>query len=77
LPNSLPAESGTDVNHLRLVVGEQILLGALVMGSQKISRPLREMINSRMDIASIRLQLLQSGEQLGQTIMDHWIKAKA
>jgi NADPH-dependent 2,4-dienoyl-CoA reductase/sulfur reductase-like enzyme len=76
LPNTLPAESGTDVSHLRLVVGEQALLGALVMGSQKISRPLREMVNARVDISPIRAKLLQSGENLGQDILDFWIKTK-
>jgi NADPH-dependent 2,4-dienoyl-CoA reductase/sulfur reductase-like enzyme len=76
LPNTLASESGTDVNHLRLMVGEQMLLGALVMGDQKISLPLREMINAQVDISPIRKQLLQSNAQLGQSVMDYWIKTK-
>jgi NADPH-dependent 2,4-dienoyl-CoA reductase/sulfur reductase-like enzyme len=77
LPNTIATESGTEVSHLRLMVGEQVLLGALVMGDQKISRPLRDMINARVDISPIRPQLLQSDAQLGQYVMDYWIKTKS
>jgi len=76
LPNTIAAESGTDVSHLRLVVGEQILLGALVMGDQKISRPLRDLINAQVDISPIRNQLLQANAKLGQSVMDYWLKTK-
>jgi nitrite reductase (NADH) large subunit len=77
LPNTIATETGTDVSHLRLMVGEQILLGALVMGDQKISRPLRDMINAQVDITPIKPQLLQSNAQLGQSLMDYWIKTKS
>jgi NADPH-dependent 2,4-dienoyl-CoA reductase/sulfur reductase-like enzyme len=76
LPNTIAAESGTDVSHLRLVVGEQKLLGALVMGDQKISRPLRDLINAQVDISPIRNQLLQANAKLGQSVMDYWLKTK-
>jgi NAD(P)H-nitrite reductase large subunit len=58
------------------MVGEHTLLGALVMGDQKISRPLREMINAQVDITPIRKQLLQSSAQSGQFVMEYWIKTK-
>ena len=76
LPNSSASESGTEVSHLRLVVGEQKLLGALVMGDQKISKPLRDLINTQADITPIRQQILQSGNKLEQTVMDFWLKTK-
>ncbi|HEX7620459.1 MAG TPA: FAD-dependent oxidoreductase [Anaerolineales bacterium] len=76
LPNTIASESGTDLSHLRLIVGEQKLLGALVMGDQKISRPIRDMINSQVDISPIRKQLMESSPQLGQFVMDYWIKTK-
>jgi NAD(P)H-nitrite reductase large subunit len=72
LPNTIAMESGNDLSHLRLMVGERTLLGALVMGDQKLSLPLQEMISARTDITSIRSQLLQSGDMLGQIIMDFW-----
>ena len=76
LPNTIATESGTDVSHLRLVVGEQNLLGALVMGDQRIARPLRDLINAQVDISPIRNQLLKSNDQLGQSVMDYWLKTK-
>lgn len=77
LPNTIATETGTDVSHLRLMVGEQSLLGALIMGDQKISRPLHDMINTQVDISPIKPQLLQSSANLGQSIMDFWIKTKS
>jgi NADPH-dependent 2,4-dienoyl-CoA reductase/sulfur reductase-like enzyme len=77
LPNTIATENGSDVSHVRLMVGEQNLLGALVMGDQKISKPLKEMINAQVDITPIRMQLLQSNAQLGQSVMEYWLKTKA
>jgi NAD(P)H-nitrite reductase large subunit len=76
LPNTIASESGTDASHLRLVVGEQRLLGALVMGDQRLSRPLRDLINAQVDISPIRNQLLQPNAQPGQSVMDYWLKTK-
>ncbi len=76
LPNTLAAESSTDVSQLRLILGEQRLLGAVVMGDQKISHPLRELINNSVDITPIRAELSQSSPQLGQIVMDFWVKTK-
>ncbi len=76
LPNTIASESGTDESHMRLVFGEQRLLGALVMGDQKISRPLRDLINAQVDISPIRNQLMQSNAQVGQSVIDFWLKTK-
>jgi NAD(P)H-nitrite reductase large subunit len=76
LPNTIAMESGIGVSQLRLILGEHTLLGALVMGDQKISRPLRDLINSQVDISPIRDHLLHSSAQLGHIVMDYWIKTK-
>jgi len=76
LPGTIASENGNEVSHLRLMVGEYNLLGAVVMGDQKISGPLREMINTQVDITPIRQQLLESNAQLGQTVIDYWLKTK-
>ncbi len=75
-PDTIASENGTDISHLRLMVGEEKLLGALVMGDQKISGPLREMINAQVDITPIRRQLLKPDAQLGQSVIDFWLKSK-
>ncbi len=76
LPNTLATESSTDVSHLRLMVGEKTILGALVMGDQKIARPIRELINNQVDISPIRAQLLNASAELGQSVMDFWMKTR-
>jgi NAD(P)H-nitrite reductase large subunit len=75
LPNSIALESNLDVNHMRLMIGERNLLGAIVMGDQKLSIPLQELIAEETDISSIRDQL-QPGAALGQILMDFWANGK-
>ncbi len=75
LPNTISLESSDDVNHMRLMIGEQNLLGAIVMGDQKLSQPLKEIISTKMDITPIR-HLLQPGAPLGQIVMDFWSKTR-
>lgn len=75
LPNTISLESSGDINHVRLMIGEKALVGALVMGEQKLSQPLQEIISSKMDITPIR-HLLQAGAPLGQIIMDFWSNNK-
>lgn len=76
LPNTIATESSTGVSHLRLILGQQKLLGALVLGDQKISRPIKELISNQVDITPIHDQLIQSGPQIGQLIMDYWVKTR-
>jgi NAD(P)H-nitrite reductase large subunit len=76
LPNTLQMESYTDVNHLRLMIGEQTLLGAMVMGEQKLSEPLQDIISSKADITPIR-RLLRPGAPLGEIVMAFWTKIRA
>jgi NAD(P)H-nitrite reductase large subunit len=71
LPNTLQMDSYTDVNHLRLMIGERTLLGAMVMGEQKLSEPLQEIISTQADISPMR-SLLKPGAQLGEIVMDFW-----
>ena len=75
LPNTISLESGTDVNHMRLMIGEQTLLGAMVMGEQKLSLPLQDIISSKVDITPVR-HLLKPGALLGQIVMDFWSTIK-
>jgi NAD(P)H-nitrite reductase large subunit len=72
LPNTLALENGNELGHVRLMIGERTLLGALVMGDQKLSLPLQEMVAGQTDITPIRSQLLQPAAPLGQIVMDFW-----
>jgi len=72
LPNTIAMASGNAVNQIRLMVGERSLLGALVLGEQKLSVPLQELVARQVDISKIHSALLQSGAPLGQILMDFW-----
>lgn len=58
LPHAIIAQSGFEVNRLRLMVGKTHLLGAIVMGDQKLSAPLQQLIREKVEITPIRAQLL-------------------
>jgi hypothetical protein len=76
LPNTIAMVSGNDVNHLRLILGDHTLVGAVVMGDQKLSLPLQDMVSGRTDISMIREQLLAPGAALGEIVMNYWSKQK-
>ena len=58
LPGAIVVEDASEVNRVRVLVGEKTLIGAVVMGDQSLSRPLEELVARQVDIAAIRPQLL-------------------
>ena len=76
LGDALAVQTAFDVNHVRLLVGERTLLGAVVMGDQQLSHPLEKMIDGEVDISPIRTQLLSGGDGMAAIISDYWTKWK-
>jgi NADPH-dependent 2,4-dienoyl-CoA reductase/sulfur reductase-like enzyme len=72
LPDCIVAQTGFDVNRLRLLVGERTVLGAIVMGDQKLSFPLEKLIAGSVDISPIREKLLAPGAKIGDVIAEFW-----
>lgn len=72
LPDAIAAQSDFDVNRLRVLVGQNTILGAIVMGDQTLSRPLHHLVLDKVDITPIRQRLLQPGAHLADTIIDFW-----
>lgn len=72
LPDAIVAQTGFEANRLRLLVGEKALLGAIVMGDQKLSFPLQKIISANADISAIRDRLLQPGAPIADIIADFW-----
>ena len=72
LPDAITAQTGFEVNHIRLMVGERFLLGAIIMGDQTLSFPLEQIISHRVDIRSIREHLLAPGAKFGDLIIDFY-----
>lgn len=60
-----------DVNRIRLMLDERTITGALVMGDQTLSRPLRRLIAARADITPIREALLADGAPIVALIRDY------
>lgn len=58
LGEAVVAEDTSAVNRLRLLVGPRMLIGAIVRGDQRPSRPLQRLIGQQADITPIRERLL-------------------
>ncbi len=74
LPDAIVTQGGFEVNHVRLLVGENHLLGAVVMGDQKLSMPLQRIIAEQLNISTIRDRLLAKDAKVGDVIVDFWSK---
>jgi NAD(P)H-nitrite reductase large subunit len=72
LPDSMVAQTGFEVNRLRLLVGEKTLLGAIIMGDQNLSFPLEKIISEHRDISPIREQLLAPNAKVSDVIAEFW-----
>jgi NAD(P)H-nitrite reductase large subunit len=77
LPDAIVAQKGFEVNRLRLLVGEKTLLGAVVMGDQKLSFPLEKIISDQADITPIRDKLLGPDAPIADIIADYWTTWRA
>jgi len=76
LPEAIVAQTGFEVNRLRVLVGEKTLLGAIVMGDQKLSFPLEKIISNNLDISRIRERLLAPNAKIADVIADFWSSRK-
>ena len=72
LPDAISAQSGFDVNRVRLLVGEKTLVGALVIGDQTLSMPLQKIIAGRADISSIRDKLVAQDAKIADLVINYW-----
>jgi NAD(P)H-nitrite reductase large subunit len=73
LPDAIVAQSGFEVNHMRLLIGEKTLIGAVLMGDQTLSFPLEKMIAGSADISSIREKLMVPEAPIADLIADFWV----
>jgi NAD(P)H-nitrite reductase large subunit len=72
MPDAIVTQANFDVNRLRVLVGENHLVGALLMGDQTLSRAIHHIIVERIDITPMREKLLQSGSSIIDVIADFW-----
>jgi NAD(P)H-nitrite reductase large subunit len=74
LPEAIVAQNGFDINHMRLLIGEKTLIGAVLLGDQTLSWPLQKMIANGADISSIREPLMQPNAPIADLIAQFWTK---
>ncbi len=72
LPDAIVAQTGFEINRLRLMVGEKHILGAVVMGDQALSPALQRMVSLQVDISPIRSRLLAANAPVAQVLADFW-----
>lgn len=76
MPDAIVAQSGFDINRLRLMVGKDRLIGAIVMGDQTVSLPLQKIIAGNLNISSIHDKLLAPDAKIADVIADYWTNLK-
>ena len=62
--------------HLRLLVGEKSLVGAVLIGDQGLAAVLRPLITEGVEITPIRDRLLAPGSNLAQILVDFWARGR-
>jgi NADPH-dependent 2,4-dienoyl-CoA reductase/sulfur reductase-like enzyme len=72
LPESWVISDRQDVNRVRLLVKEQTIVGALIMGDQTLSRPLYRLIAAQADITPIQATLRAHGVPILDTILSFY-----
>ena len=72
MPDAIIAQSGFDVNHMRLMVANKTIVGAIVMGDQKLSSALQTIVRERGDITPIRTQLIAPGAPIADIMAHFW-----
>jgi NAD(P)H-nitrite reductase large subunit len=72
LPDCIVAQTGFEVNRLRLLVGEKTLFGAILIGDQQLSLALEKIISNKVDISSIREKLLMPNAKVGDVLAEFW-----
>jgi len=72
MPDAVVCQNNFDINRLRIMLGQNKIQGAVLMGDQSLSLPLEDLVANEVDVSSIRNQLLMNNESLGPILMSFW-----
>jgi NADPH-dependent 2,4-dienoyl-CoA reductase/sulfur reductase-like enzyme len=72
IPDAIIAQEDFDVNRIRLLVGNENILGAVVMGDQTLSQPIQQLITEQVNIGPIKDQLTQPEADLAGILANFW-----
>ena len=70
--DAISVSSDTKEGRLRIQIGPQTLLGAVVMGNQALSQPLQDLIYNQVDISPVRARLLQPQAPIAGLMIQFW-----
>jgi NAD(P)H-nitrite reductase large subunit len=59
------------------MVGQKNIVGAIVIGDQKLSAPLQAIIRDKVDISPIRERLIAPNAPLGDILARFWAQVHA
>jgi NAD(P)H-nitrite reductase large subunit len=71
-PEAIVTRVDYDINHLRILVGEKKLVGAVVMGEQSLTPVLQDLITHQVDISAIRSALIDPDAPVIRLIVDFY-----
>jgi len=66
------AWAGDGENTMRLVISGDFLVGAIIIGEQRLADPLRYLIEQQVDIRHLREDLAAGGETLKRSLLRFW-----
>lgn len=69
--DSFAVHSHDQDSRIRLLVGDDFLVGAVILGDQTLSRPLADLVRDRVPLGRLRQQLLDAPETAVQTLIDY------
>ncbi len=72
IPDAIVSQNNFENNSIRLVIGENNILGAVVMGDQTLSDALHQIINKEIDISGIRNILINNKTEIIETLALFW-----
>lgn len=71
-PEAVVCQNVEDINRVRVMVANDRLVGAVVMGNQALSRPLDDLVSNQVNITPIRDQLTAPGVDISQVVRPFW-----
>lgn len=73
MPDAIASQEDFDVNRLRVLIGQNTLIGAVIMGDQTLSRPLQKLISEQINIAPYKENLLSKDNRVADVIANIWL----
>lgn len=71
-PEAVAAQTYADDNRLRLYLKDNVMVGAVIMGDQTLSRPIQMLIQQQADLGALRGRMLAENADLVKLLSDFW-----